>query len=111
MTQEDKDILDDNDWTLECESPFEIRHESGAFATGIAAQFILDDLKTDEKASALVKTGGILCRCSKCFETFTLSSDRESNGEAYISIRSCESDGIYGCSVTCPHCRYEHELM
>ena len=32
-------------WIMECESPLEIRHEDGSFATGRAAQHILDDIR------------------------------------------------------------------
>ena len=39
-------LLEENDWIVECESPFEIRYsDGGAFATGLAAQIVLDDLK------------------------------------------------------------------
>lgn len=38
-------LLTANGWVLECESPLEIRHtETGSFATGIAAQTVIDSL-------------------------------------------------------------------
>ena len=45
MNEDDK-LLRDNGWIVECQSPFEIRCEDGgAFASGLAAQIVLDDLK------------------------------------------------------------------
>ena len=35
------EMLEENDWTVECESPFEIRHKDGSFATGQAAEIVL----------------------------------------------------------------------
>jgi len=46
MNEEDIKLLEDNGWDVECHSPFEIRfQDGGAFATGLAAQIVLDDLK------------------------------------------------------------------
>ena len=43
---EDEKLLEDNGWVVECQSPFEIRYEDGgAFASGLAADIVLDDLK------------------------------------------------------------------
>lgn len=41
MKREDIQILEDNGWIIECESPFEIRHEDGSFATQQAAEIVL----------------------------------------------------------------------
>ena len=38
-------LLEENGWIVECESPFEIRTKDGSFASGEAAQIVLDDLK------------------------------------------------------------------
>ena len=46
MNEDDIKLLEENEWVVECHSPFEIRHEdSGAFASGCAADIILWDLK------------------------------------------------------------------
>ena len=38
-------ILEKLGWVVECESPYEIRHEeSNSFATGWAAEIVIDDL-------------------------------------------------------------------
>lgn len=43
-------ILEDNGWTIECYSPFEIRHdETGSFASGLAAHIISDYYLNDEE--------------------------------------------------------------
>jgi hypothetical protein len=44
----DESILESNGWEIECESPFEIRHEDGSFATGQAAHMVLSSLKDEE---------------------------------------------------------------
>ena len=36
------EILEEQGWTIECQSPFEIRHEDGSFASGAAAHFCVD---------------------------------------------------------------------
>ena len=41
----DTEILEEAGWTIECESPFEIRHEDGSFATGMAARIVRDELR------------------------------------------------------------------
>lgn len=48
MNEEDIKLLENDDWVVVCESPFEIRHkDGGAFASGCAAQIVLDDLKRE----------------------------------------------------------------
>lgn len=41
MTTELQQIVEANGWTVECESPLEIRHEDGSFATGQAARIVI----------------------------------------------------------------------
>jgi hypothetical protein len=48
MTNEE--ILTTEGWEVECELPFEIRHTDGSFATGQAADIVLEYLK-DEHAN------------------------------------------------------------
>lgn len=46
MNQKDMDFLEANGWTVECESPLEIReNETGSFATGYAASCVLESLR------------------------------------------------------------------
>lgn len=59
MTEEDEAILTKNGWEIECESPFEIRHEDGSFATGQAAQIVLEELRGEEEIG----------HCSVCYGT------------------------------------------
>jgi len=47
MNKIDK-ILEENGWCLECESPLEIRHEDGSFASGISANYIIRALIEDK---------------------------------------------------------------
>jgi len=47
-TEEDKKILEKRGWTLECESPFEMRHKDGSFATGMAARIVMEHLRDVE---------------------------------------------------------------
>ncbi len=49
MNQKDMDFLEANGWTVECESPLEIRdNETGSFATGYAAKCVLESLLNEE---------------------------------------------------------------
>lgn len=45
----DKQLLEAYDWIVECESPFEIRHEDGSFATGSAASIVVEYLREDHE--------------------------------------------------------------
>jgi hypothetical protein len=40
-------LLKTNGWDVECESPFEIRHEDGSFASKQAAYSVLNELKSE----------------------------------------------------------------
>lgn len=44
----DEQALIDDGWTIECESPFEIRHSDGSFATGQAAHMVVSSLHEEE---------------------------------------------------------------
>lgn len=39
-----EDLLKENGWEIECESPFEIRHEDGSFASMNAAYSVAEEL-------------------------------------------------------------------
>ena len=52
MNGDDIELLEENGWTVECESPFEVRHEDGSFATGYAAQIVLDRVKQEHEEDA-----------------------------------------------------------
>jgi hypothetical protein len=41
--------LENNEWTVECESPLEVRNSEGSFATNYAAQVLLAELHTQYK--------------------------------------------------------------
>lgn len=47
MDKKDEMLLKAEGWELECESPFEIRHEDGSFASGQAAQIVLSVLREE----------------------------------------------------------------
>lgn len=47
MDKEDELLLKAEGWEVECESPFEIRHEDGSFASGQAAQMVLSVLREE----------------------------------------------------------------
>jgi len=48
MTEDDLELLTDNDWEVECESPLEIRDPDGNFATGLAAHYVIDALREEK---------------------------------------------------------------
>lgn len=43
----DKKILKHFGWTIECQSPYEIKHEDGSFASGQAAHFVIEQLRSE----------------------------------------------------------------
>lgn len=52
MNEDDIKLLEENGWEVECHSPFEIRFEDGgAFASGLAADLVLWDLKHERDKS------------------------------------------------------------
>lgn len=47
-------VLAENGWTIECESPFELRHDDGSFASGQAAEMVVEALESvDKRLTAL----------------------------------------------------------
>ena len=48
--ESDDALLESLGWTVECQSPFEIRHTDGDFATGFAANVLVDYLKSEAAA-------------------------------------------------------------
>ena len=51
MNEQDVKLLNDNGWTVECESPFEISTKEGSFASGEAAYMVLHALEDENKPS------------------------------------------------------------
>lgn len=50
MNMEDiEPILKRFGWTVECESPLEIRHKDGSFASNQAAKIVIEDVLTEDK--------------------------------------------------------------
>jgi hypothetical protein len=71
MNDEDRKLLEDDGWTIDCESPFEISDKDGSSAQGRAANYVLDYLKNVEPffwcaecGREEVKEQG--ARCSEC---------------------------------------------
>lgn len=52
MTNED--LLKENGWEVECESPFEIRHEDGSFASMNAAYRVVEELRLSDVMSSVL---------------------------------------------------------
>ena len=48
-TKSIEQLLEDNGWTLECESPLEIRHTDGSFATQQAAGIVVAELQAEAR--------------------------------------------------------------
>ena len=56
MNQRDLDLLEQEGWNVDCESPFVITHEeSGSEATNIAAELILNMIKEENEGKMLKK--------------------------------------------------------
>lgn len=47
--EEIEPILERAGWTVECQSPLEIRHEDGSFASGIAANIVIEDVLAESR--------------------------------------------------------------
>ncbi len=83
MNQKDIQFLEENGWTVECESPLEIRHnETGDFASGMAAHYVLDAVRAEVKGPTL-------------FQTIQLTSEQIEDGRgcAYILAHTMEEIG------------------
>lgn len=48
MDMDKEELLQKNGWVVECESPFEIRHKDGSFASLNAAKMVVEQLRSDE---------------------------------------------------------------
>ncbi len=46
--EKDELMMNRHGWTIECKSPFEIRHEDGSFASGQAARIIVDHVRSED---------------------------------------------------------------
>jgi hypothetical protein len=47
----DKEILEKAGWKIDCESPFEISHDEGSIATGMAARIVTDVLREEQETT------------------------------------------------------------
>lgn len=57
MTDEDKGLLGKFGWTVECESPLEIRHKDGAFVSGVqAVDAVLEQCRKDVMESGATRS-------------------------------------------------------
>jgi hypothetical protein len=52
MTNEE--LLKENGWEIECQSPFEIRHEDGSFASMNAAYSVVEELRLSAVMSSVL---------------------------------------------------------
>ena len=81
------DIFEKNGWVVECESPFEIRHADGSFASGYAAKIIELSYEEDDAYDTLYKAVCIFFR-----EAIALPDDFESDEEAIEYIKRYASN-------------------
>lgn len=76
MKFSDEQLLEKNGWIVECESPFEIRHsETNSFATGIAAELILESLKPKVEKRTTCYCGQPIDFSNPDCEAFNLCKD------------------------------------
>jgi hypothetical protein len=78
MTNEE--ILESSGWQIDCESPFEISHEDGSFATLNAANIVLQSFKDSVQHS--------ISPCPKC-ESKDVHYEFSSS-QGYIICRNCD---------------------
>lgn len=48
MKSKDKELLEKYGWIVECESPFEVRHTDGSFASMQGAECVLDSCISED---------------------------------------------------------------
>ena len=53
MNNQEKELLESNGWSIECESPLEIRHKDGSLATQNAAKIIIFSLNLEDILAAV----------------------------------------------------------
>lgn len=58
-------------------------------------------------------TDALRCECSRCGKKFMVvgRNTKPTADTAVIDISQCESQGVYGIDVTCPHCKFGYDLM
>ena len=49
MTDEEKEIIEAQGWSVDCESPLSISHPDGSYAVGLAAEYAIDGIVEDSK--------------------------------------------------------------
>ena len=72
MTNEMEQLLEKEGWTVECESPLEIRHEDGSFATLNAADMVIQYIRNEAE----------VCSARAALNTI--------QGSAQLAKQSCE---------------------
>jgi len=54
------EILKDEGWTVECESPFEVRNRDGSFASGQGASYVVEGLREERTVYRFITYGAKL---------------------------------------------------
>lgn len=102
MKVEDIKLLEDNDWVVECESPFEISHkDGGSFASGLAARIVLNDCKAEVASETkmfqwqLIETPGQKKLNLPEFDKLVLLADKREKG-TYAQVACLKSLDVNG---------------
>lgn len=82
MLDEQRAIIEKEGWVVECESPFEIRHEDGSFATGQAAVRVIDHIIFELQAAETEETDRIYLNTESVRELAEKTATRVTWGEA-----------------------------
>lgn len=77
-------LLERNGWTVECESPFEIRHKDGSFAKGQAAD-IVEQSYIDQQLIPFKKLERL---CDKARVVFVLENE---NSDVVTAVRCLQT--------------------
>ncbi len=59
--------------------------------------------------AAIDRASGVWTTCQSCDKEFKIIYD-EHPAKMTIKVCACESGGIYGVSVICPHCNHEESI-
>ena len=99
MKDEDRKLLEEDGWEIDCESPFEISDKDGSRATGRAADYVLDYLRDGEPLNFCIECEEQIPEGKRYCETCNPNAPRK-----------CVECGAPATNTMGTHCE-EHEHL
>lgn len=94
--KETEQLLEKEGWTLECESPLEIRHATGEFVCGNAATLVIESLRKRDSRRLKEEAHG---RTMEAEEAKALLADLLSSGFGIAGHRRDNGADYYQCTA------------